>query len=55
MKLNVIIKDQFLLYVRRKKGVRKNWIIYILKMGFILLNKKNELLFKYQRNMQLKI
>lgn len=39
-----LCKDQLLIYVKEKREVRKSHVIYALEMGFILVNKKNELI-----------
>lgn len=41
-RLCVIREDQLLLYVREEKRIGKSCVIYALKTGFTLLNKKNE-------------
>lgn len=41
-KVCIIKKNQLPLYVRREKRIGKSCVIYILEMGFTLLNKKNE-------------
>ncbi len=37
-------EDQLLLYVRREGGVGKTRVIYVLKIDFTLLNRRNELI-----------
>lgn len=43
-KLYITKKDQLLLYVRRKKGIKKIHIIHALEIEFSLLNRRNELM-----------
>lgn len=43
-KLCIIKEDQLLLYIRGQRRIRKNCVIYALKMEFTLLDKRNELM-----------
>lgn len=43
-KLCITRKDQLLLYIWKQRDIGKSCVIYILKMSFTLLDKKNELI-----------